>query len=112
MGNFRKYRKINPNLLNETDGGCGNNTHKYKTKEDIEHYFAQASFYAYAIAEMYSVPLPDIVIAIAVNGLKEPLVFESKPKLHAKFLVDAIKTYYELEKNREKEEESKLLICN
>jgi hypothetical protein len=44
--------------------------------------------------------------------LKEPLVFESKPKLHAKFLVDMIKTYYELEKNREKEEESKLLICN
>ncbi len=87
-------------------------SNRVKTKEDIEHYFAQASFYAYAIAEMYSVPLPDIVIAIAVNGLKEPLVFESKPKLHVKFLVDTIKTYYELEKNREKEEESKLLICN
>ena len=57
-------------------------------------------------------PLPDIVISIAVNGLKEPLVFESKPKLHAKFLVGTIKNYYESEKNHEKEEESKLLICN
>ena len=34
---IEKYRKINPNLLNETDGGCGNNTHKYKTKEEIEN---------------------------------------------------------------------------
>lgn len=30
-----KYRKINPNLLNETDGGYGGNTHRYKTKEEI-----------------------------------------------------------------------------
>lgn len=31
-----KYRKLNPNLLNETDGGKGGNTHKYKTKEDVK----------------------------------------------------------------------------
>lgn len=34
---INKYRKINPNLLNETDGGKGNNTHKYKTIEEIHN---------------------------------------------------------------------------
>lgn len=33
---IEKYRKINPNLLNETDGGKGNNTHKYKTDKQIK----------------------------------------------------------------------------
>lgn len=33
---INKYRELNPNLLNETDGGLGNNTHKYKTKQDIK----------------------------------------------------------------------------
>lgn len=33
---INKYRKINPNLLNETDGGKGNNTHKYKTDTEIK----------------------------------------------------------------------------
>jgi len=33
---IRKYRKLNPNLLNETDGGTGNNTHIYKTKDEIK----------------------------------------------------------------------------
>ena len=35
--NYRKREILFINLLNETDGGCGNNTHKYKTKEDIEN---------------------------------------------------------------------------
>ena len=30
-----EYFKLNPNLLNETDGGTGGNTHKYKTESDI-----------------------------------------------------------------------------
>lgn len=33
---IKKYRKLNPNLLNETNGGVGNNTHKYKSESDIE----------------------------------------------------------------------------
>lgn len=33
---INKYRKLNPNLLNETDGGIGDNTYKYKTKEEIK----------------------------------------------------------------------------
>lgn len=28
---IKKYKKINPDLLNETDGGTGGNTYKYKT---------------------------------------------------------------------------------
>lgn len=31
-----KYREINPDLLNETDGGIGENTHKYKSEVEIK----------------------------------------------------------------------------
>lgn len=31
---IKKYRQINPNLLNETDGGSGGNTMKYKTEQE------------------------------------------------------------------------------
>ena len=33
---INEYFKLNPNLLNETDGGKGGNTHKYKTNTDIK----------------------------------------------------------------------------
>lgn len=33
---IKKYKQINSNLLNETDGGIGGNTYKYKTKEEIK----------------------------------------------------------------------------
>lgn len=33
---IKKYRELNPNLLNETDGGIGENTHKYKTEQEIK----------------------------------------------------------------------------
>lgn len=33
---IKKYRKINPDLLNETDGGIGQNTHSYKSNEEIK----------------------------------------------------------------------------
>ena len=66
---------------------------KPKAVEDIEGYFAQATFYAYAIAELYNVPVPDIVIAIAVNGVKEPQVFRSKPKKHLPYLIETIRMY-------------------
>ena len=33
---IKKYKEINPNLLNETDGGVGGNTYKYKTEEEIK----------------------------------------------------------------------------
>ena len=66
---------------------------KPKTVEDIEGYFAQATFYAYAIAELYNVPVPDIVIAIAVSGVKEPQVFRSKPKRHLPYLIETIRMY-------------------
>ena len=33
---IKKYRELNPNLLNETDGGIGGNTYKYKSKNDME----------------------------------------------------------------------------
>ena len=33
---IKKYKELNPNLLNETDGGIGNNTYKYKSKDEIK----------------------------------------------------------------------------
>lgn len=33
---IKKYRNINPNLLNETDGGIGDNTFKYKSSNEIK----------------------------------------------------------------------------
>ena len=33
---IKKYKELNPNLLNETDGGFGGNTYKYKTKEELK----------------------------------------------------------------------------
>lgn len=33
---IKKYRELNPNLLNETDGGIGENTYKYKSENDIK----------------------------------------------------------------------------
>ena len=41
-----KYRKINPNLLNEADGGIGGNVYKNKTKEELR-----------TIGEKYLLPL-------------------------------------------------------
>ena len=64
-----------------------------KTVDDIKGYFAQATFYAYAIAELYNVPVPSIVIAIAVNGVKEPLIFESKAHLHLDYLIETIRMH-------------------
>lgn len=32
---IKMYRDLNPDLLNETDGGFGQNTHSYKTNEEI-----------------------------------------------------------------------------
>lgn len=33
---IKKYRKLYPNLLNETDGGEGQNTHLYKNEDEIK----------------------------------------------------------------------------
>lgn len=37
------YRELNPDLLNETDGGVGQNTHKYKTDKEISEIGAKIS---------------------------------------------------------------------
>lgn len=66
---------------------------KVKQPEDIKGYFAQATFYAYAIAEMYNLAVPDILIAFSVNGVKEPLIYTSKPKDHLHYLIESINMY-------------------
>ena len=40
---IKKYREINPDLLNETDGGIGQNTHFYKSDEEIKEIGAKIS---------------------------------------------------------------------
>lgn len=67
---------------------------KPKTFDDIQGYFAQATFYAYAIAELHKVPVPDIIIAIAVNNQKEPQIFFAKPKDHVDYLIETIRMYH------------------
>ena len=64
-----------------------------KSAEDIKGYFAQASFYAYSIAEQYNVPVPDILIAIAVDGLKEPQLFRSTAREHIDYLLESKRMY-------------------
>lgn len=64
-----------------------------KKPEDIPGYFAQASFYAIAISELYDVPIPDIVIAIACEKQKEPIIYESKVRDHVGYLVETIRMY-------------------
>lgn len=49
-----------------------------KKREDIPDYFIQGSFYAIAMYEMFGMKIDNIVIVMAVDGGKEPLIFKEK----------------------------------
>lgn len=67
---------------------------RLKSKDDIKDYFAQGSFYAYAIAEMYNIEIPKVLIAIAVNGVKEPQIFIERAKDHVQYLLESRAIYW------------------
>ena len=66
---------------------------KLKTIDQIQNYFAQATFYSYAAAEMFNIAPPQLVIAINVYNVKEPQVFIDSPKNHIHYLLETIKMY-------------------
>lgn len=51
-----------------------------KRREDISNYFVQTSFYAFCMYEMFKIYVPNLLIVMAVDGNKEPLVFLEKTK--------------------------------
>lgn len=58
-----------------------------KTKEEIESYWIQTSVYSYAIEEMTKIKIPDIVILMAVEGMK-PIIFKDTRNNYKNQLVD------------------------
>lgn len=69
-------------------------SNRIKEKEQIHDYFAQATFYAYACMELYSLRrVPRICIAIAVDGIKEPQVFFENPRNWVGYLKEALEKY-------------------
>lgn len=49
-----------------------------KYRDEIHSYFMQCSFYAVAMYELFGIKIHNIVIAMAVDGNREPLVFQEK----------------------------------
>jgi genome maintenance exonuclease 1 len=66
---------------------------KIKYRENILSYFWQSTFYALAYEELVGVPINQIVIVMAVEDKKEPLIFVEKVEDHIEGLVKAIEFY-------------------
>lgn len=65
---------------------------KVKLKDDITHYFLQATAYAIMVEELYQMTIPSIVIIMAVEHEKNCLVFEEKTKLYREKLLYTLRT--------------------
>jgi genome maintenance exonuclease 1 len=53
---------------------------RIKHREDISHYFAQAAAYAVAYEELTGIKVPTIVIVMAVDHERDPIIFVEKVK--------------------------------
>ena len=60
---------------------------KQKKREDIEHYFIQATAYSVMFEELFSITVPDITIIIGVDD-DYPQVFQDQRKYYIKKLVE------------------------
>ena len=60
---------------------------KTKRKECIDNYFMQCTSYAIMFEEMTGIPVPQIVVAITVEG-EQPQVFVEKRDNYAEKLLD------------------------
>lgn len=65
---------------------------KPKHREDIEHYFVQATAYSVMFEELFGITIPDITIIIGVDDVT-PQVFQSRRKDHIKKLVELRQQY-------------------
>jgi genome maintenance exonuclease 1 len=66
---------------------------RIKTKQDIPDYFAQCTAYSLMYEELVGVPIDQIVIMMAVEGQKEPLIFVEKTEDHLNNLLEHIQFY-------------------
>jgi len=67
---------------------------KIKYRENILSYFWQSTFYALAYEELVGTPINQIVIIMAVEDEKKPLIFIEKVEDHIEGLVEAIDYYH------------------
>lgn len=65
---------------------------KPKKREDIEHYFVQATAYSVMFEELFGITIPDITIIIGVDD-DTPQVFQARRKDHIKKLVELRQEY-------------------
>jgi genome maintenance exonuclease 1 len=66
---------------------------KIKYRDNILSYFWQSTFYALAYEELVGTPINQIVIIMAVENEKQPLIFIEKVEDHIQGLVEAIQFY-------------------
>jgi genome maintenance exonuclease 1 len=66
---------------------------KIKLRNNILSYFWQSTFYALAYEELVGTPINQIVIIMAVENEKQPLIFIEKVEDHIQGLVEAIQFY-------------------
>lgn len=64
-----------------------------KTKEEIKNYFAQATAYSIMFEERTQIPVPQLVIIMAIDDDPKPLVFVEKRNDWVHELQDAIREY-------------------
>jgi genome maintenance exonuclease 1 len=84
-------------LIGEFDGELSVMDYKtsarIKKRDNILSYFWQSTFYALAYEELVGIPINQIVIIMAVEDEKEPLIFIEKTEDHIEGLVKAINFY-------------------
>lgn len=66
---------------------------RMKQREDIPAYFAQGTAYAYMFYEMYGIKVDGIKIAISVEGIAEPVIYEAEPAEYLPYLIESKKMY-------------------
>jgi len=64
-----------------------------KTREEIKNYFAQATAYAIMFEERTGIPVPQLVIIMAIDDDPKPLVFVEKRNSWVEELREAIREY-------------------
>ena len=67
-----------------------------KTREEIKNYFAQATAYSIMFEERTGIPVPQLVIIMAVDDNPKPIVFVEKRNKWVEELRDAIREYNKL----------------
>jgi ATP-dependent exoDNAse (exonuclease V) beta subunit len=67
---------------------------RVKSRSDISSYFKQAAAYAIMFEERTQIPVPQIVILMAVDHSPHPIQFVEKRDSYVPSLLDAVRKYY------------------